>query len=114
MLLIDEPESSFDNIFLRTDIVDKITSISKKIPVFVSTHNNVLGGNLNSNYILYTEAVNTADGTMFSIYGGNKENKVLTSVNNTQIKNYVVMINSLEGGEESYGERKETYKNLKD
>lgn len=114
MLLIDEPESSFDNIFLRTDIVDKITSISKKIPVFVSTHNNVLGGNLNSNYILYTEAVNTADGTIFSIYGGNKENKVLTSVNNTQIKNYVVMINSLEGGEESYGERKETYKNLKD
>jgi hypothetical protein len=51
---------------------------------------------------------------MFSIFGGNKENKVLTSVNNTQIKNYVVMINSLEGGEESYGERKETYKNLKD
>lgn len=34
MLLIDEPESSFDNMFLNKDVNERIKGISKHIPVF--------------------------------------------------------------------------------
>lgn len=114
MLLIDEPESSFDNIFLRKDISTKLYELSQKMPVFVSTHNSVIGGCLNSNYILYTSMTRTDDGDAhFSIYGGQRESKQLTDVNGNKTDNYIVLMNCLEGGEDSYGERSQSYKNLK-
>ena len=39
MLLIDEPESSFDNLFLKDRVNKLIKSISKQIPVIIATHN---------------------------------------------------------------------------
>ena len=39
LLLIDEPESSFDNLFLRSDVNQLIKDIAKTMPVAVVTHN---------------------------------------------------------------------------
>lgn len=114
MLLIDEPESSFDNIFLRKDISTKLFELSKKMPVFVSTHNSVIGGSLNSNYILYTNMSRNDDGKpVFSIYGGLRETKQLADIAGNTTDNYFVLMDCLEGGEDSYGERNQSYKNLK-
>lgn len=114
ILLIDEPESSFDNIFLKEEIDTRIKELSKKMPVFVSTHNNVIGASIKPDYILYTEATKEKESTVFKIYGGPAGDKKLTSVDGSTIKNYELTMNCLEGGEKSYNEREATYENIKD
>lgn len=57
VLLLDEPEASFDNPFIKTYIVDIIKKISNKTTVFLSTHNNTLGMLLKPNKIIYTEVI---------------------------------------------------------
>ena len=39
VVVIDEPESSFDNPFLYSTIAAKLKEISQRATVFVSTHN---------------------------------------------------------------------------
>ena len=42
ILLIDEPESSFDNLFLKNDVNGIIKDLSRKLPVVIVTHNNTV------------------------------------------------------------------------
>ncbi len=113
MLLIDEPESSFDNIFLKTEINKKIKELSQKIPVFVSTHNNVVGASIKPDYILYTEMKVINEKTTFKIYGGTAGEKRLLSSNGEIINNYELTMDCLEGGENAYKERGESYETIK-
>ncbi|MBE4118180.1 hypothetical protein HJ108_09340 [Vibrio parahaemolyticus] len=55
ILLIDEPESSFDNVFLFESVNKIIKDLSKQMPVVVVTHNNTVGASIEPDYILYTE-----------------------------------------------------------
>ncbi len=43
MLLIDEPESSFDNIFLKEDVNSLLKEFSQEMPVVIVTHNSTIG-----------------------------------------------------------------------
>jgi hypothetical protein len=54
MLLIDEPESSFDNLFLKSDVNQIIKEISLSMPVVVVTHNNTVGASVGADFVLYT------------------------------------------------------------
>ena len=113
MLLIDEPESSFDNIFLSEQINKKIKQLSKKMPVFVSTHNNVVGASIKSDYIIYTDKIIKDGQTFFKIYTGESTSKILKTIDGDKINNFDVQLNSLEGGFDLYESRSETYKNIK-
>ena len=55
MLLIDEPESSFDNLFLKKEINTLIKDISTLMPVVVVTHNNTVGASIKPNYVAITQ-----------------------------------------------------------
>ena len=55
MLLIDEPESSFDNIFLKDDVNSLLKEFSQEMPVVIVTHNSTIGGSIQPDYILFTE-----------------------------------------------------------
>ncbi|HEX8333353.1 MAG TPA: PHP domain-containing protein, partial [Segetibacter sp.] len=46
MLLIDEPESSFDNLFLKKEINTLIKDMSALMPVVVVTHNSTVGASI--------------------------------------------------------------------
>ena len=50
ILLIDEPESSFDNIFLRSNVNQIIREISSTMPVVVVTHNSTVGASIGADY----------------------------------------------------------------
>lgn len=115
LLLINEPESSFDNIFIKENVNDMIKDISEKMPVFVVTHSNTVGASIKPDYILYTEkTIDTKTGKAeFEIYGGHATDKKLKSVTGKEIENYTVLIDSLEAGEEAYKERGEIYENIK-
>lgn len=67
MLLIDEPESSFDNIFLKSEVNELLRDISKSIPVIIVTHNNTVGASIKPNYVACTEEKSTME-KLFTTY----------------------------------------------
>lgn len=113
MLLIDEPESSFDNIFLKEQINTKIKQLSKRMPVFVSTHNNVVGASIKADYIIYTEKLVENRRPVFRIYTGESTSKILKTVDGIEMNNFDIQLNSLEGGLDLYEDRRQTYENIK-
>ena len=113
MLIIDEPESSFDNIFLKNEVNKFIKEMAENMPVIISTHNNTIGGSIKPDYILYTEKKIEDDGPHFNVYSGFPGSKTLSDVHGNTIKNYEITLNSLEAGEQAYTERKGIYETLR-
>lgn len=115
ILLIDEPESSFDNVFLKRDINRFIKNMANEMPVVVSTHNNTIGGSIKPDYILYTNKESDNLGAEdFVLYSGHPTDKKLKSVDGREIDNYQITMSSLEAGEDAYKERSNIYEALKD
>lgn len=113
ILIIDEPESSFDNVFLKNEINKFIKDMANNMPVIISTHNNTIGGSIKPDYILYTDKKIVDCEPCFNIYSGSPTANVLRDVNGDSIENYEITLNSLEAGEQAYLERKEIYETLK-
>ena len=109
ILLLDEPEASFDNLFIKDYILNLIQDISKKTTVFVTTHNNSLGILLKPNKIIYTEK---KDGK-FNVYTGELGSKVLKTVNGKELESYNTIMEVMEAGTEAYNERKDIYESIK-
>ena len=114
ILLIDEPESSFDNMFLKKDINKFIKETSELMPVVISTHNNTIGGSIHPDYILYTEKKNVDGKAKFMLYSGYATDKTLSTIDGDRMENYQVTIESLEAGEDAYIQRQDLYGKLKD
>ncbi len=112
LLLIDEPESSFDNIFLKNDVNQIIRDISESVPVVVVTHNSTVGATIKPNYIIYAKKTVTNGIPTYRLYSGYATDKTLCSVDGLSINNHTVLMDSLEGGKDAYEERKEDYKNI--
>lgn len=111
ILLIDEPESSFDNIFLNVEVNNMVKDISKKMPVILATHNNTTGLSIKPDHILYTKRESTTEDIKFKIYSGNIASKTLTCFENKNdtIETYKILMDSLEAGENAYKEREVIY-----
>lgn len=112
VILIDEPESSFDNLFLDTHIADRIRKISESASVFVTTHNQVLGLSLNPNKIFYTEYDD--DSKKYNLYCGELPNPELLSSEGTPVKMHETLMNMMEAGAVSYEKRVKLYEDIKD
>ncbi|MDX8552604.1 histidinol-phosphatase [Tenacibaculum sp. 1B UA] len=114
LLLIDEPESSFDNNFLNKEINSIIKHISTLMPVVVVTHNNTVGASIKPNYLAITKKSVENGAFKYRIYTGYPSDKELLSSDGKKIKNYEAILNCLEAGLEAYNERKkQTYDILK-
>lgn len=113
MLLIDEPESSFDNIFLKEDVNELLKELAKEMPVVVVTHNNTIGGSIYPDYIVYTTKDIIDGKPEFSIYYGYPTDRKLKTKDGKEMENYTIQLDCLEAGSEAYKKRKETYENLK-
>ena len=113
ILIIDEPGSSFDNLFLKNEVNKFIKEMAENMPVIISTHNNTIGGSIKPDYILYTEKQIIANEPHFNIYSGYPTAQFLKDVKGDTIENYQITMNSLEAGEQAYSERKDIYETLK-
>ena len=114
MLLIDEPESSFDNLFLRKEVNEIIKDISKQMPVVLVTHNNTVGASIRPEYILYTKK-EYIDGTIqYRVFSGFPTDKELVSRDGKRIRNLDAILDCLEAGEKAYHERRRSYEDIKD
>lgn len=107
LLLIDEPESSFDNNFLNREINTMIKHISTLMPVVVVTHNSTVGASIKPNYLAITEKSIENNKIQYRIYTGYPSDKELMSLDGKKIKNYDTLLNCLEAGLEAYKDRKE-------
>lgn len=114
VLLIDEPESSFDNHFLKAEVNEIIKEMSRKMPVVVVTHNNTVGISIRPDYILYTQK--SVDGAEISwrIFSGAPTSKKLISADGLEMPTRDILIGNLEAGVNTYEERRAIYENLKD
>lgn len=114
LLLIDEPESSFDNVFLLNRVNALIKEISSTMPVVLVTHNNTVGASISPDYIIYTSREIKADSVHYRIYTGYPSDKFLFAEDGSSTESHNVILNCLEAGENSYYDRKERYEMLKD
>lgn len=106
ILLIDEPESSFDNIFLKNDVNVLIKEISNEIPVIVVTHNNTIGASIKPDFVAYTQKKINNGNIEYSVYFGHPTSKQLKNASGETIENLDILFNCLEAGEIAYYERK--------
>ncbi|WP_417838893.1 hypothetical protein [Tritonibacter scottomollicae] len=113
VLLIDEPESSFDNHFLTSEVNELIKEMSRQMPVVVVTHNNTVGVSIRPDFILYTKK-EVEDGEIrWRIYSGHPTSKTLTSIDGLELNTRDVLLGNLEAGVETYEERSAAYEDLK-
>lgn len=110
VLLLDEPEASFDNPFIKTYIVDIIKKISNKTTVFLSTHDNTLGMLLKPNKIIYTEA---CDNNIYKVFTGDFGAKYLKSKDGEIRNTYDHVMDVMEAGETAYKVRSTVYESIK-
>jgi len=113
-LLIDEPESSFDNLFLNSDVNQIIKEISDSMPVVVVTHNNTVGASIGADYLLYASKEIEEGKPVYKLYSGYPTDRKLTSLDGNIISNHEVMLNSLEAGYDTYNDRRQGYEAIKD
>ena len=110
ILILDEPESSFDNIFLKDGVDVLLKELSEHIPVVIATHNNTIGASVHPDFLIYTEKEITPDGAIkYHLYSGYPTSEELTDLEGNKLKRRSIMLNCLEAGEEAYLERSKTY-----
>ena len=113
LLLIDEPESSFDNLFLKNEVNEQIKTIAKSVPVIIVTHNNTVGASIKPDYVLYTKKVIVDKRPIFKIFSGYPSDNKLKTVSGEETDNYDIMLNCLEAGDIAYTQRGQSYEILK-
>lgn len=113
LLLIDEPESSFDNMFLKGNVNALIRDIARTMPVVVVTHNNTVGASLGADYLLCARKEAGPTTRVYKLYSGYPTDKVLRASDGSSIPTHVVLMSSLEAGEDAYLNRKASYEAVK-
>ncbi|MES2062575.1 MAG: PHP domain-containing protein [Bacteroidota bacterium] len=115
LLLVDEPESSFDNLFLKNEVNELLKEISKEIPVVIVTHNSTVGASIKPDYLLYTQKSIINSTVKYEVFFGYPSDKQLKSIDGSVIDNYQILLCCLEAGSEAYDNRRTTaYEILKD
>lgn len=112
MLLIDEPESSFDNLFLKDQVNALIKDIAKYMPVVLVTHNNTVGISIQPDYLLFTKREIDKSGVHFRLYSGYPSSRTLSDLHGNTIENHLVLLDCLEAGSDAYKERSKQYEML--
>lgn len=105
MVLIDEPESSFDNPFLNELIAVELKKISERATVFIATHNNVLGVSIKPDGLVYTDAAN-GEHRIFTCDSGDQD---MVASDGTRIKRSKVLMRLMEAGNDAYEGRRPYY-----
>lgn len=113
ILLIDEPESSFDNLFLNSNVNQILKAISQAMPVVVVTHNSTVGASVGADYLLYTSKEFENEKTVYRVYSGYPTDKTLFSVEGKAMNSHQIMLDSLEAGVAAYEGRRQGYEAIK-
>ncbi|MBY5014423.1 hypothetical protein K6V96_08655 [Streptococcus suis] len=110
IILIDEPESSLDNAYIKNELNKELKQLARNSMVVVITHNSTLGTLLEPDYLIITSKDNIGN---YSIMSGEfSSSKIKDSINGTEEKSYEKFIEAMESGMDSYTKKGEIYANL--
>ena len=113
ILILDEPESSFDNMFLKDGVNTLLKELSKQIPVVIATHNNTIGASVHPDYLIYTSKEALEDGTVkYDLFFGYPSSAELVDVEGHAISRRDRVLDCLEAGEPAYIDRRNSYEIL--
>ena len=113
VLLLDEPESSFDNIFLKDGVNTLLKDLSGQMPVIIATHNSTIGASVHPDYLIYTQKEILSGGEMkYHLFMGYPSSAELIDLEGNKICRRDVMLDCLEAGEPAYLDRRVSYEIL--
>ncbi|TWT11318.1 AAA family ATPase [Streptococcus sp. sy004] len=110
IILIDEPESSLDNAYIRNELNKELKQLARNSMVIVITHNSTLGTLLEPDYLIVTSKDN--DGNYSIMSGEFSSTKIRDSIKRIEEKSYDKFIEAMESGIESYAKKGEVYATL--
>ncbi|MGD0233606.1 MAG: phosphotransferase [Syntrophorhabdales bacterium] len=113
VLLVDEPESSFDNLFLKSDVNQILKQISESMPVVVVTHNSTVGGSVGADYLLYARKELEDGKIVYRLFSGYPADKKLFSIDGKSTSCHATVMDSLEAGLDAYDSRRQGYEAIK-
>ena len=105
IVLIDEPESSFDNPFLNELIAWELKKVSEKATVFIATHNNVLGVSIKPSSLLYT----VVEDDKHVVYSCDVTDEMMTSAEGARASKSEILLKLMEAGDAAYEDRRPYY-----
>lgn len=108
LILIDEPESSFDNPFLNDAISTRLKSIGENAIVVISTHNPVLGFSVEPQRVLVTVYDEVAK--EYVIFEGSLNDQNLIGTNSGTIQTREAMLQIFEAGRIPHDNRSAYYR----
>jgi len=108
IILIDEPEASLDNAYIKDDLITAIKRLKGYSTVFVITHNSTLGTLLGPDYLIVTKKIAAND---YQVLTGEYSSKIIS--NSTEdIESYDLFVEAMEAGIETYEKKGEVYESL--
>lgn len=106
VVLIDEPEASFDNLFLGEEIASRIRELANTSTVFVTTHSHVLCFDLKPEKVIYA-LYDEEDSSYRLLAGSLREPELRDSRLSTDTKSTILDL--MEAGKDSFDLRRQYY-----
>lgn len=109
VILIDEPESSLDNAYIKTELNKDLKNLAENSMVVVITHNSTLGALLEPDYLIVTSKSDCGD---YSIMSGEFSSSKIRDAEGIEEKSYNKFVEAMESGIDSYTKKGVVYENL--
>lgn len=111
IVLVDEPEGSLDNVFIKDELIPKLHDLAQNTPVFVITHNSTLGALLDPDRLIIAK-FDAAAKKYLLLSGDFLSRKVYDNIGHEQ-QSYEDFIDAMEAGISTYEKKGVQYANLK-
>ncbi|GAP04463.1 AAA family ATPase [Fructobacillus tropaeoli] len=110
IILIDEPEASLDNAFIKEELIQKIQDLKNNSTVFVITHNSTLGALINPDYLIVAKYDKNKE---YQILSGEFDSKRITDKDGNTMNSYNDFVEAMEAGFTTYEEKGSQYESLR-
>lgn len=111
IVLVDEPEGSLDNVFIKDELIPKLRELAESTPVFVITHNSTLGALLNPDRLLIAKF--DSNSKEYQLRSGDFLAKKVSNSSGEESQSYDDFVDAMEAGIDTYKEKGRQYANLK-
>lgn len=109
IILIDEPEASLDNAYIREELIKAIKNLTNYSTVFVVTHNSTLGTLLEPDYLVITTKREQHD---YRVLTGEFSSTVISEASGYYENSYSKFVEAMESGIQAYNKKGEIYASL--
>lgn len=110
IVLIDEPEASLDNTYIRDELIPALKNLATYSTIFLVTHNSTLGALINPDYLIITTKNNKND---YQVLTGEFSSNLISNNYGSSENSYDKFVEAMESSIETYQKKGETYENLR-